>query len=47
MKEIEQRDYNDRNRDFAPLKQAEDAIVIDTSYMNVDEVVNKILSYVK
>lgn len=45
--EIEQRDFNDRNRDFAPLKQADDAIVIDTSFMNVDEVVNKILSFVK
>ncbi len=45
-KEIEQRDYNDKNRDFAPLKQAEDAIYIDTSDMNVDEVVSKILSYI-
>ncbi len=45
-KEIEQRDYNDKNRDFAPLKQAEDAIYIDTSDMNVEEVVSKILSYI-
>ncbi len=45
--EIEQRDYNDRNRDFAPLKQADDAIVIDTSYMTIDEVANKVLSYIK
>ena len=46
-KEIEQRDYNDSHRDFAPLKKAEDAIVIDTSDMTVDEVLAKILSYIK
>ncbi len=45
--EIEQRDYNDRNRDFAPLVQAEDAILIDTSFMTVSQVVGKILSYIK
>ena len=38
--EIKQRDYNDSHRDFAPLKQAEDAIVVDTSNMTVEEVVN-------
>jgi len=43
-KEILQRDYNDSHRDFAPLKQADDAIVVDTSTMSVDEVVNYILS---
>lgn len=47
MKEIEQRDYNDRNRDFAPLKQADDAIVIDTSDMTIDEVIEKVNSYIK
>ncbi len=46
-KEIEQRDYNDKNRDFSPLMQAEDAILIDTSYMTVDAVVNKVLSYIE
>lgn len=46
-KEIEQRDYNDSHRDFAPLTQAPDAILIDTSYMTVDEVVSKVLSYIK
>ncbi len=45
--EIEQRDFNDRNRDFAPLVQADDAILIDTSFMNVNQVVGKILSYIK
>ncbi len=45
--EIEKRDYNDKNRDFSPLVQAEDAILIDTSYMTVDQVINKVLSYIK
>ncbi len=46
-KEIEQRDFNDKNRDFAPLVKADDAVLIDTSDMTVDEVVSKILSYIK
>ena len=46
-KEIEQRDFNDRNRDFAPLVQAKDAIYIDTSDMTVDDVINKILYYIE
>ena len=41
-KDIEQRDYQDMNRDIAPLKQAEDAILVDTSDMTIDEVVDKI-----
>ena len=45
--EIEQRDYNDKNRDFSPPVQAEDAILLDTSFMNVDQVCNTILSYIK
>lgn len=45
--EIKQRDYNDSHRNFAPLKQADDAIVVDTSNMSVDEVVNFILSDVR
>lgn len=46
-KEIEQRDFNDKNRDFAPLIKADDAIEIDTSFMNVEQVVNTVLSYIK
>ena len=36
-KDIEQRDYQDMNRDISPLKQAEDAIVLDTSAMTLQE----------
>lgn len=37
--DIEQRDYQDMNRDIAPLKQADDALYLDTSDMSIDEVV--------
>ncbi len=46
-KEIEQRDYNDKTREFSPLCKAQDAIEIDTSFMNVEQVIGKVLSYVK
>ena len=47
LKEIEQRDYNDMNREFSPLVQAKDAIYLDTSDMSIDEVINAVLGYVK
>lgn len=46
QKEIEQRDDQDRNRAISPLRQAEDAILIDTSFDSVDEVVQKILKHI-
>lgn len=44
-KDIEDRDYRDMNRDVAPLKQAEDAVYIDSSEMTIDEVVAEILKH--
>lgn len=41
--EIEQRDYRDMNRVYAPLKKANDAIEVDTTCLNIDEVVDKIV----
>lgn len=38
------RDEQDMNREFAPLKQAEDAILVDSSEMSKDEVVEKVIS---
>ncbi len=40
--DIIERDTRDMNREIAPLKQAEDAIYIDSSDMNIDEVVDAI-----
>lgn len=45
--DIEERDYRDMHREVSPLKQAEDAILVDTSEMTVDEVIEKIISLCK
>ena len=41
-KEIEERDHRDMTRAIAPLKQAEDAVYLDTSHLKIDEVVEAI-----
>ena len=46
-KSMENRDYIDSNREVTPLGKADDAIEIDTSDMSIDEVLEKILSYIK
>lgn len=46
-KDIIERDNRDMTREFAPLKQAEDAIYLDTSEMSIDEVVNTIVDLCK
>lgn len=46
-KGIETRDYQDMNRDIAPLKQAEDAVYIDSSDLTIAEVVDKIIDLAK
>lgn len=43
-KDIIERDNRDMTREIAPLKQAEDAIYLDTSMMTIDEVVNTIVA---
>lgn len=45
--EIEERDYNDSHREFSPLVKANDAIEIDTSDMNIDQVVDCVMSHIK
>jgi len=39
LKEIRQRDYQDMNRPIAPLKQAKDAILLDTSELTTEQVI--------
>ena len=41
-RDIAERDHRDMTRDTAPLKQAEDAVLVDSSYMTIDEVVKAI-----
>ena len=51
LKEIEdnmrQRDYDDKTRKVGALKQADDAIYIDSSNLSIDEVVNKVIDIIK
>ena len=42
LKEIKQRDYQDTHREVAPLKMARDSIKVDTSNMDIDQVVAEI-----
>ena len=39
LKEIQQRDYQDSHREIAPLKQAKDAVLVDTSDLDIEGVV--------
>ena len=42
-KDIIARDYQDMHREIAPLKQAEDAVLVDSSEMTIEEVVERII----
>lgn len=44
--DIKKRDEIDTNRQHSPLKQAKDAILIDTSALSINEVVDKMIGYV-
>lgn len=44
--DIRERDERDMTREFSPLRQAEDAVLVDSSDMTVEEVIQKIISLV-
>jgi len=46
IEQVIQRDNEDRNRKIAPLKKARDAILIDTTKLNIDQVVKKIITII-
>ncbi|MBE5912493.1 MAG: (d)CMP kinase [Pseudobutyrivibrio ruminis] len=46
-KDIEERDYRDSHREISPLKQADDAVLVDSSDMTIDEVVAAIIDLCK
>ena len=46
-KDIIDRDYRDMNREISPLKQAEDAILVDSSNMGIEEVVNTLVKIIE
>lgn len=45
-KEIEERDYKDSHREISPLTQAKDAVLVDTTSLTIDQVVDKILEII-
>lgn len=47
LEDVRKRDENDMNRELDPLRRAEDAVLIDSTGMNVDEVVETILGYIR
>lgn len=46
-KDLAERDHSDKTRKVGPLKQAEDAVYLDTTKLTIGQVVEKILAYVK
>ncbi len=47
IKELQERDRRDQERIVAPLKPADDAVIIDTSRLLIDEVVDRIVTEIK
>ncbi|MBI6403973.1 (d)CMP kinase [Proteus sp. PR00208] len=47
LSEIKERDYRDRNRAVAPLVAAKDALILDSTSLSIDEVIEKSLAYAK
>lgn len=47
LKEIKDRDKNDINRKNSPLKVAENAVIIDSSKLNIEDTVSLMLSYIR
>lgn len=45
--EIEERDYRDSHREIAPLKKADDALEIDTSFLTIEQVCQEVLKRIK
>ena len=46
-KDIEERDYRDMNREISPLRQAEDAVLVDSSDLTIEESAQAIISLIK
>ena len=47
LADIRQRDYNDTHREIAPLKQAEDAVLVDTSKLTLEESVQTLTGLIR
>ncbi|AAX88701.1 cytidylate kinase [Haemophilus influenzae 86-028NP] len=47
LAEIKERDLRDRNREVAPLKPADDALLLDSTALSINEVIDQALSYIQ
>lgn len=47
LEEMQKRDYQDAHREIAPLKQADDAVLLDTTELSLDESISKIIESIK
>lgn len=47
LADLKQRDYNDSHRDVAPLKPAEDSVLVDTSALTLPQSVEKVIEVIK
>ncbi|MEE1139098.1 MAG: (d)CMP kinase [Acutalibacteraceae bacterium] len=47
LSELIERDYNDSHREIAPLRPAEDGVILDTTGLSLDESVNSIIKIIK
>lgn len=47
LEDINDRDYNDTHRDFAPLTLTKDSVYIDSTNLEIEQAIDKILSYIK
>lgn len=47
LAEIKERDFRDRNREVAPLKPADDALLLDSTTLNIGEVIDQALAYIQ
>ncbi len=47
LKDINQRDYNDMHREISPLTKAEDAVELDTTHLDIEQVVSRVIELYK
>ncbi|MEE1011817.1 MAG: (d)CMP kinase [Acutalibacteraceae bacterium] len=47
LAELIERDYNDSHREIAPLKPAEDSVILDTTGLSLEESINEIIKIIK
>ncbi len=47
LAEVQKRDERDKNRAHSPLKPAKDALIIDTTNLTIDEVINKVMAIIE